>query len=297
MTLAFDDFYMQFYGERWLPIKEALCAEPIKWAWCNPHLPSAVETVAQFESARWVLWPKGQAIERRQVREGESLLDYYVLDPASCQVACALNPQPGEDVIDLCASPGGKALVLMNLMAGQGRFIANEFSPGRRENMQRILTQYFPRDSRDFLFVRGGDAQKFGIREPNAYDAVLADVPCSGERHLLANPEELKAWRPSRSKNLSVKQYSILSSAFLALRSGGRLVYSTCSLCPWENDAVIAKLLKRREGEIKIFRSKDEIHWLSPLLRDLAEETEHGFSFVPDRAGFGPMYFSVMCKS
>ncbi len=295
--MTFDEFYENFYGARWLEIKAALLKDSVKWAWCNPHAKLENlegELQAQFEELRFVRWQKGEATGRREV-DGGSVLSHYILDPASCQVACALAPKPGMDVVDLCAAPGGKSLLLMNLMQGQGRLVSNEFSSSRRENLKRILTQYFPRAERDFLFVKGADAQKYGLKEPDSFDAVLADVPCSGERHLLQSSVELQQWRPARSKGLAVRQYSILSSAFLCLREMGRLVYSTCSLSSLENDQVVAKILKRRAGEIWV--RKDLIRWLTPEIQALAEETEHGYAFLPDRAGFGPMYFSVMIKS
>jgi 16S rRNA C967 or C1407 C5-methylase (RsmB/RsmF family) len=123
---------------------------------------------------------------------------------------------------------------------------------------------------------------------PDEFDRVLADVPCSGERHLFENQSELSLWTEKRTKNLAVRQYSLLSSAWLACKPGGRIVYSTCSISPMENDEVVQKLIKKRKPEILTWSAADNL--------DFVEKTEHGYQILPDRSGFGPMYFAVIRK-
>jgi 16S rRNA C967 or C1407 C5-methylase (RsmB/RsmF family) len=124
------------------------------------------------------------------------------------------------------------------------------------------------------------------LYETEAFDRVLVDAPCSGERHLLANKSELEVWSPARSKNLAVRQYALLASALAVVKRGGRVVYSTCSISPLENDGVVAKLLKKRPGEVRILKPEG--------LSDKTEPTEHGAIVLPDRDGRGPIYFSVI---
>jgi len=147
-----------------------------------------------------------------------------------------------------------------------------------------VLEDYLPRDVLARVRVTGHDGAKWCLHETEAFDRVLLDAPCSGERHLLENPEELKVWSPARSKNLSVRQYALLASAHAVVRVGGRIVYSTCSISPLENDAVIARLLKKRPGEVAVRKPSYE----------LGEPTEHGWMILPDRSGFGPIYHAVL---
>jgi 16S rRNA C967 or C1407 C5-methylase (RsmB/RsmF family) len=136
--------------------------------------------------------------------------------------------------------------------------------------------------------VKGQDGNQFGLRMPDEFDRVLADVPCSGERHLLENKSEFEKWTVRRSQNLAVRQFSLLSSAWLTCKPGGRIVYSTCSISPIENDEIIQKMVKRRSVQI-----------LRPVFLNSElslEKTEYGYQVLPDRSGFGPMYFSVLQK-
>ena len=209
------------------------------------------------------------------------------MDPASVIVALALEAGPDEQILDMCAAPGGKSLILAENMRG-GNLISNEISESRRERLLRVFHEYIPKDQRLFINVKGLDANLYGLRMPDTFDRVLADVPCSGERHLLENQKEFSLWTEKRTKNLAIRQYSLLSAAWLAVKPGGRIVYSTCSISPEENDAVLTKLVKKRKP--KILRPA----WLNEL--DFIEETEHGYRLMPDRCGFGPMYFSVIEK-
>jgi 16S rRNA C967 or C1407 C5-methylase (RsmB/RsmF family) len=146
--------------------------------------------------------------------------------------------------------------------------------------------------------VTGFDAQKWGLHEANVYDAVLADVPCSGERHLLENQDELKTWSPQRSAQLAVRQYAILTSALTAAKPGGRVVYSTCSISQVENDDVIAKLVKRRGHEFENVQLPPEVLLRAKEFKIELEPTEFGYWILPDRSeNAGPIYFSLVRKS
>lgn len=269
---AFENFYAGVYGERWPAISEALRGERAHVARPNGFL-------------------------ARATAEDRELRDVYPMDGASIAVARALGAIPGETVLDMCAAPGGKSLVVAEdlFLNGEGvvpgRLITNEISQERRTRLTRVLHEYVPRALRENIFVKGLDGNQYGLREPGVYDRVLLDAPCSGEKHLLENPKEMAEWSPRRSENLAVRQYSLLASAWSAVREGGRVVYSTCSLSPLENDEVIAKLLKRRKAEVRVLRREE---FLGPVN---AEATVHGYCFLPDQGGWGPMYFAVLEKT
>ena len=226
-----------------------------------------------------------------------SLWPYYRMDPASIAPANALKVAPGHEVLDMCAAPGGKTLVLLESLVNgssnetdwdlSGFLTANELSAKRRHRMMSVFKRYVPKPIRSRIKITGGDGSKIGLNRKDFYDRILLDAPCSGERGLVQKASEFTAWKPKRSKSFGIRQYALLSSAFMALKPGGRIVYSTCSLSPYENDEVVAKLLKRHSEQAQVVT--EEMH-------NKADQTQYGQQFLPDQKGWGPIYFSVIEK-
>ena len=107
------------------------------------------------------------------------------MDGASILAAQALDPQPGDDILDLCAAPGGKSLMLAEKIAEAGTLVANDRSASRRGRLKRVLESYIPNPVRERIRVTGHDATKWCVFETEAYDRILLDAPCSSERHVL----------------------------------------------------------------------------------------------------------------
>jgi 16S rRNA (cytosine967-C5)-methyltransferase len=149
---------------------------------------------------------------------------------AAMAVARILDPQPGEAVLDLCAAPGGKTTHLAALMGGEGRVVAVERHPGRAEALGRTAG----RMGAAAVEVRVADAAE--PQEAGAYDRVLVDPPCSDLGTLAARPDA--RWRkdPAAVEELAARQASILAASARAVRPGGVLVYSTCTISPAENE-------------------------------------------------------------
>lgn len=288
---AFEKFFLNIYGDRWDAVRKSLTEAPMQILRQNRFVQEDVQGGRQ--SISWLphcFWKP----EEFYLQKNESgYFTEYVMDPASVIVALSLDVQSCDRVLDMCAAPGGKTLVLAEQMnrlgETSGSLTSNELSKDRRERLSRVLQDYIPKDKRLFITVKGLDGNQYGLRWPETYDRVLADVPCSGERHLLQNAAEYALWSEKRTKNLSVRQYSLLSSAWLAVKVGGRIVYSTCSISPLENDDVVAKLVKKRK--VGILRPE----WLKGM--DFIEETAYGYRILPDKGGFGPMYFAVIQKN
>lgn len=217
--------------------------------------------------------------------DDRGLKNYYPMDPASVIVARNLNFPKNAKVLDMCAAPGGKSLVLFEALGEDGILVCNEFSRTRKERLRRVVSEYIPSEKISQIDIRGFDGNRYGIYLKDEFDAVLLDAPCSGERHMLNDDSELEKWAPKRTKRLSMNQFSLICSAFMTLKNGGELLYSTCSLSPLENDDVIEKLIERNGQELEVISELEDYGF--------GEKTKYGHIFLPDKCDFGPLY---MCK-
>ncbi|MFZ4405087.1 MAG: RsmB/NOP family class I SAM-dependent RNA methyltransferase [Pseudobdellovibrionaceae bacterium] len=294
----FNAFYQAFFLDRWPTLSASLNQKSLMMSRKNYWLESNQNSIFPED----FLWSQFANLKPASqftppARKGD-LLDSYVMDPGSVCAALALNVQPGYKVLDACAAPGGKALILAELLKGQGHFAVNEFSSARRERLKKVLQQYIPKEIRqDHLWLEGKDANILMMKQKDSFDRILLDVPCSGETHLLENKQAQAKWSPGQSKKLALRQYALLANAVGALKTGGRLVYSTCSLSPLENDGVLHKMNERLGDQVQI-KSKDFFTEIRSKLdiQIQPEETKHGVVFLPDRCGFGPLYLAVVEK-
>jgi len=147
---------------------------------------------------------------------------------ASQLVAPLLDPRPGERVLDLCAAPGGKTTHLAALMGDEGEIVAVEKHPGRA----RALEVTARRMRASSVRVVVGDATAF--RDADGFDRVLLDPPCSGLGTLRSHPDLRFRVTPRAVALLAGEQDALLAAARRALRPGGRLVYSVCTISPAE---------------------------------------------------------------
>lgn len=288
----FYQYFSKVYGARWPGLFTALVQSEQQVARQNMLSPVANVSVKswsgfpQKENLPGCYWiPTGESCQTE--RNEDELLDIYIMDPASVMVARALDVQAGDRVLDMCAAPGGKSLVMIEALQSEGEIFCNDLSPERRERLKKVIQQYVPRTIRDRVWVTGKDGVQFGLKEPDSFDRILLDAPCSGERHILENQAAQDEWSARRTEHLSTRQYSLLAAAFLAVRPGGRIVYSTCSISPVENDEVVKKLLKKKKSAVKL---------LEAPLGVGGESAEVGVSYLPDQCGFGPLYFAVLEK-
>jgi len=165
---------------------------------------------------------------------------FQIQDEASMLVSCLVNPLPEELVIDVCSAPGGKTTHLAQLMNNQGTILALDVNQERlsmvEENCQRLGI--------DIVKTLQNDATKLNLDFLGKADKVLADVPCSGLGVLRRKPD-LK-WQPfntDRFRKLSRLQLQMLSTASKYVKIGGKLIYSTCSTEPEENEEIVQKFL------------------------------------------------------
>jgi 16S rRNA (cytosine967-C5)-methyltransferase len=149
----------------------------------------------------------------------------------------ATDPQPGESVLDLCAAPGGKATHLAALMGGHGRVVAVERSRRRAEALRATAARMRAAN----VEVEVADAAD--PRAGEAFDRVLVDPPCTGLGMLQARPDARWRQTPQTMSELAATQARILAAGARALRPGGLLVYSTCTISATENESLIAAFL------------------------------------------------------
>ena len=223
-------------------------------------------------------WPEIFEIESGHWRDVEPLLKsgtLYLQDPSTVSSVELLTPQSNERVLDLCAAPGGKSLLIADAMkrarppegsTGVGRLVAVDL-PGSRidrlkENLSRTADVEIALVQADLLTNLGQNLREH--RLPETYDAVLLDVPCSNTG-VMRHRVDVK-WRlqPGDFKKHPQQQLSFLHAAARFVAPGGRLVYSTCSIDAEENEHVVrAFLAGKAGGPFKLDRTIIHYPWTS----------------------------------
>ena len=152
-----------------------------------------------------------------------------------------LDPQPGERVCDLCAAPGGKTTQIAGRMAGEGFLLCNEINPKRA----KILSRNIERMGVANALVTNEHPQRLADRYPGYFDRVLIDAPCSGEGMFRKEEAAVTDWSVETVQMCARRQAEILDSGAALVRPGGRLVYSTCTFAPEEDEQAVAACLER----------------------------------------------------
>lgn len=157
---------------------------------------------------------------------------FYIQEPAAMIPAAVLDAKPGENILDLCAAPGGKSTQIGCAMRGKGILVCNEPIPKRA----RILSGNIERMGIPNAIVTNAWPEKLAEKWPGGFDAVMVDAPCSGEGMFRRDPETRNEWTPEKADGCAARQREILTAAAGLVRPGGRLVYSTCTYNPKENE-------------------------------------------------------------
>ena len=259
---GFNDYYSKLFGERWPSVKESFSLE-----------------------SDYAEWKAG----------GEKS---YFLDSASVRAAVSLPLENANDILDLCAAPGGKTLVLASNMSENAKLLSNERSPERKNRLLNTVRDCLPQKLQERVQVICKDGAVMCRANELSFDAILLDAPCSSERHVFNDEKYLSEWSQSRIKTLSMAQWALISSAWRMLKNDGFLLYSTCALSPDENDKNIEKLLKKFD-DVKILEPKISLNYknfCNSVLPDY-EKTQFGAQILPDKSnGAGPLYFCLLQK-
>jgi len=165
----------------------------------------------------------------------------YGQEAASMVPVLVLDPKPGEVVLDLCAAPGSKTTQIGQILVNEGLVVANEVNPKRRMG----LLQNVKRCGLINEAVIGQRGEKIGRALPDYFDRVLIDAPCSAEGTVRKSRAVLYHWGLKNIERMAWIQKGLIVSGYQALRPGGTMVYSTCTIAPEENEEVIDYLLRK----------------------------------------------------
>lgn len=168
---------------------------------------------------------------------------YYIQEPSAMAPVHYLDPQPGEKVLDLCAAPGGKSTQIAGRMNGEGILVSNEINAARAKilslNMERLGV-------RNAMVTNETPEKLAGLFEA-WFDRILVDAPCSGEGMFRKNEAACEEWSPENVEMCAERQDGILDCAAQMLAPGGRIVYSTCTFAPAEDEGSVSRFLQRHD--------------------------------------------------
>ena len=166
---------------------------------------------------------------------------FYSQEPSASSAAPLLGVRPGMRVLDLCAAPGGKSSQLAAALQGRGVLVSNEYVAARAE----ILKSNLERMGVSNAVVLNETPARIAEALPEFFDRVLVDAPCSGEGMFRKEEAAVTDWSQQTVEMCAARQAEILDNAARLLRPGGRLVYSTCTFAPEENEQTVAAFLDR----------------------------------------------------
>ena len=203
-----------------LKLSQEYIADPVPWEACGYYLKEGVRPGAGIAHAAGA---------------------FYLQEASAMLSAAVMQPRPGERILDLCAAPGGKSSQIAGYMQNTGLLISNEPEPTRC----RVLASNFERMGAMHAAVVNAWPDALSAKWPEEFDAILCDAPCSGEGMFRRDKNARLEWKPGSPAGCAKRQAEILDQAAKMLKKGGRLIYSTCTFNPEENENTISAFLDR----------------------------------------------------
>ncbi len=253
----------ELLGAEWAAFRDSYEKERAQGLRINP-LKTAGEEARAAVSFAWmqeawqlepIPWEACGFYYGREARPGKHPFHeaglYYIQEPSAMAAAALLDPKPGERVLDLCAAPGGKSTQIAGRMKGLGLLVANEIHPARA----RILSQNMERIGAAGAVTVNEEPARLAACFPGFFDRILADAPCSGEGMFRKDEKTRQEWSQAHVEACAARQAQILDCAAVMLKEGGRLVYSTCTFAPEEDEGTIEAFL-RRHPEFELEEAK-----------------------------------------
>ena len=243
---AFLDECREILKDEFPAFLRALALPPRRALRLNPQRNGAEQAAAPFlpDGAPRVPWePLGRYLAA-DAKPGAGIAHaagaFYLQDASAMAPVAALDPRPGERVLDLCAAPGGKSGQIAARLNGRGFLLSNEIEFSRA----RILLGNLERLGVANAFVTSASAEALARVLPAFFDRVLVDAPCSGEGMFRRDLEAASQWNPDAPAGCAARQTAILNNAARMVRPGGKLVYSTCTFNRLENEGTVREFLR-----------------------------------------------------
>ena len=229
-------------GDEIASFSEAMKSPSVRGIRLNPL--KKTEAVCSYMKLERIPWAEDGYILPNEDAAGAGILHaagaFYLQEPSAMIPASVLDAKPGEMILDLCASPGGKSTQIVCAMCGDGLLVCNEPVPKRALVLSRNLER-FGLPNTVVLCAR---PDQLAEKWPEAFDALLVDAPCSGEGMFRRDPDTRREWSSEMSEGCARRQREILHAAARLVRPGGRLVYSTCTFNPAENEETVFCFMK-----------------------------------------------------
>ncbi len=262
----------------------------------NPLKGSAAAPLRAALQSQWHLQPVPWAPTGFYYEENDTLRPgkhpyheaglYYIQEASAMAPAEYLDPQPGDYVLDLCAAPGGKSTQIAGKLQGEGLLVCNEIVPNRA----KILSENLERMGIRNALVTNMSPDDLAPHFPRFFDRIMVDAPCSGEGMFRKRDNAVEEWSPENVALCANRQDWILEYAAQMLAPGGRMVYSTCTFSPEENEGTVTRFLKAHPefSLVKIKKTPEMADGQPAWYEDAPAEVSRTLRFFPHRiAGEG----------
>lgn len=194
---------------------------------------------------------------------------YYIQEPSAMVPVELLDIQPGHRVLDLCAAPGGKSTQIASKLQGQGTLVSNDIASERIKPLVKNIELAGVRNA----IVLNDHPANIAKNFTGWFDRILVDAPCSGEGMFRKNPVMIEEWQSYSVERCSAMQREILDELAVMLAPGGRMVYSTCTFSPEENEEQIARYIAEHP-EFSIVQIEPREGWTSGQAQWVSAETK-----------------------
>ena len=201
----------------------------------------------------------------------------YSQDLSAMYVAAVANAQPGDKVLDLCAAPGGKSTQLAEQLNNQGLLVSNEINTKRA----KILAENMERIGAKNVIITNESPDNLAKVFKGYFDKIVVDAPCSGEGMFRKDHSAVKYWHKDYPAECAHRQKLILEEAMKMLKTGGELVYSTCTFAPEEDEQIVAWLLENYDLTLEPITKYDGMDSGRPEFADGNEDLTKTIRLMP----------------
>ncbi|MCT7873815.1 MAG: RsmF rRNA methyltransferase first C-terminal domain-containing protein [Lactobacillus iners] len=216
----------------------------------------------------------------------------YSQDPSAMYPATIADIKPGEYVLDLCAAPGGKSTIIASKLKNEGVLVANEISSKRAKELRENLEKWGTSN----VIITNESPERLVKKFKNFFDTIIVDAPCSGEGMFRKSDDAIKYWSQEYVLTCQARQQNILNCAVDMLKNNGKLVYSTCTYSPEEDEQIVSWLMKEKNLKIQTIPKSQGIsdghpEWTIEKFNDIQKTARF---WIQDKIGEGQ--FAALLK-